>query len=148
MEQRAPGHTVLDGKIYKKGMLDFKKEIQAHLDSLDYLNDAEATDKSEQLKAMTISCDAVIVFANRHADLAEEKAKTEKDETRKKELLKVAEVCRHVPANAPRNLHEAIQMYWFVHLGTIRELNGWDAMNPGHFDQHLTPFYEKEVKED
>ena len=34
-------------------------------------------------------------------------------------------------------------MYWFVHLGTITELNGWDAMNPGHFDQHLAPFYEK-----
>ena len=147
MEQRAPGHTVLDGKIYKKGMLDFKKEIQAHLDSLDYMNDAEATDKSEQLKAMAISCDAVIVFANRHADLAEEKSKSEKDTARKKELLKVAEVCRRVPAHAPRNLHEAIQMYWFVHLGTITELNGWDAMNPGHFDQHLTPFYEKEIKE-
>ncbi len=147
MEQRAPGHTVLDGKIYKKGMLDFKKDIQAHLDSLDYMNDAEATDKAEQLKAMAISCDAVIVFANRHADLAESKAKIEKDEQRKAELLKVAEVCRHVPANAPRNLHEAIQMYWFVHLGTITELNGWDAMNPGHFDQHLTPFYEKEVAE-
>ena len=36
-------------------------------------------------------------------------------------------------------------MYWFVHLGTITELNGWDAMNPGHFDQHLKPFYEKET---
>ncbi len=147
MEQRAPGHTVLDGKIYKKGMLDFKKDIKAHLDSLDYMNDPEATDKSEQLKAMDISCDAVIVFANRHADLAEEKAKSEKNSKRKEELLKIAEVCRHVPANAPRNFHEAIQMYWFVHLGTITELNGWDAMNPGHFDQHLTPFYEKELKE-
>jgi len=147
MEQRAPGHTVLDGKIYKKGMLDFKKDIQAHLDSLDYMNDAEATDKAEQLKAMAISCDAVMVFANRHANLAEEKAKIEKDEKRKAELLKIAKICHHVPAHAPRNLHEAIQMYWFVHLGTITELNGWDAMNPGHFDQHLTPFYEKELKE-
>jgi formate C-acetyltransferase len=50
-----------------------------------------------------------------------------------------------VPAHAPRNFHEAVQMYWFVHLGTITELNGWDAMNPGHFDQHLAPFYEKEI---
>ena len=147
MEQRAPGHTALDGKIYKKGMLDFKKEIKAHLDSLDFMNDPEATDKQEQLRAMDISCDAVILFASRHADLAEELAKKESDEKRKAELLKIAEVCRWVPANAPRNLHEAIQMYWFVHLGTITELNGWDAMNPGHFDQHLKPFYEKEIKE-
>ena len=50
-----------------------------------------------------------------------------------------------VPPHAPRTYWEAIQMYWFVHLGTITELNGWDAMNPGHFDQHLAPFYEKEI---
>ena len=147
MEQRAPGHTALDGQIYKKGMLDYKKEIAEHLQKLDYLNDPDATDKSEQLKAMDISCDAVILFAERHADLAEQLAKSEKNPERKAELKKIAQVCRWVPANAPRTFWEAIQMYWFVHLGTITELNGWDAMNPGHFDQHLTPFYEKEIAE-
>jgi len=145
MEQRAPGHTALDGKIYQKGMLDFKKEIADNLAKLDYLNDPEATDKAEQWKAMDISCDAVIVFAERHAELAERLANKEKDPQRVKELKKIAEVCRWIPAHAPRNLWEAIQMYWFVHLGTITELNGWDAMNPGHFDQHLTPFYNKEI---
>jgi pyruvate formate-lyase/glycerol dehydratase family glycyl radical enzyme len=147
MEQRAPGHTALDGKIYQKGMLDFKKEIAEHLESLDYLNDPEANDKAEELKAMDISCDAVILFAERHADLAEQKANTETDNRRKNELLKIAEVCRWVPAHAPRNFWEAIQMYWFVHLGTITELNGWDAMNPGHFDQHLAPFYEQSIND-
>jgi len=145
MEQRAPGHTSLDGKIYNKGMLDFKKEIAVNLSQLDYINDPEATDKAEQWKAMDISCDAVIVFAERHADMAQKLALTENDPNRAVELLKIAEVCRWVPANAPRNLWEAIQMYWFVHLGTITELNGWDAMNPGHFDQHLAPFYSKEI---
>lgn len=147
MEQRAPGHTALDGKIYKKGMLDFKKEIQEHIDRLDFLNDPEATDKKEQLTGMAIACDASILFAERHAELAEEQAKNETNPKRKKELIKIAEVCKWVPANAPRNFWEAIQMYWFVHLGTITELNGWDAMNPGHFDQHLAPFYEKEIAE-
>ena len=145
MEQRAPGHTALDGKIYEKGMLDFKKEIQEQIGLLDFLNDPEATDRKEQLEGMKISCDAVIVFAERHADLAEKKAAIEKDPHRVNELLKIAEVCRWVPAKAPRNFHEAIQMYWFVHLGTITELNGWDAMNPGHFDQHLTPYYDREI---
>ncbi|WP_372794544.1 trans-4-hydroxy-L-proline dehydratase [Lutibacter sp.] len=147
MEQRAPGHTALDGKIYKLGMLDFKKLIQAEIEKLDFLNDPEATDRKEQLEGMAISCDAAIVFAERHAKLAEEQAKTETNLKRKKELQKIAEVCKWVPANAPRTFYEAIQMYWFVHLGTITELNGWDAMNPGHFDQHLTPFYEKEIAE-
>ncbi|WP_136081260.1 trans-4-hydroxy-L-proline dehydratase [Pontiella desulfatans] len=145
MEQRAPGHTSLDGKIYRMGMLDFKKQIEAHLDRLDYLADPDATDKAEELKAMAIACDAAIVFANRHAELAEQRALTEKNPQRAAELRKMAEVCRRVPANAPRTFHEAIQMYWFVHLGTITELNGWDAMNPGHFDQHLAPFYNAET---
>jgi formate C-acetyltransferase len=145
MEQRAAGHTALDGKIYSKGMLDFKKQIAAEIEALDYLNDPEATDRFEELTAMNISCDAVIVFAGRHAELAEQLAEKETDPQRKAELEKIAEVCRHVPANKPRDFHEAIQMYWFVHLGTITELNGWDAMNPGHFDQHLAPFYEAEI---
>lgn len=147
MEQRAPGHTTLDGMIYRKGMLDFKREIAASLASLDYLNDPEATEKAEELKGMDYSCDAAIVFAERHADLAEKMAAGEKNETRRKELLKIADVCRWVPAHAPRDLWEALQMYWFVHLGTITELNGWDAMNPGHLDQHLSPFYEKGIQE-
>ncbi|HZL11026.1 MAG TPA: trans-4-hydroxy-L-proline dehydratase [Prolixibacteraceae bacterium] len=147
MEQRAPGHTALDGKIYRKGMLDYKREIASNLVALDYLNDPEATDKAEEWKAMDISCDAVILFAERQAGLAEELAFTEPDLIRKAELLKIAEVCRWVPAHAPRTFWEAIQMYWFVHLGTITELNGWDAMNPGHFDQHLAPFYNREIAE-
>ena len=147
MEQRAPGHTSLDGTIYEKGMLDFKREIAESLAKLDYLNDPEATDKAEELKGMNHSCDAAIVFAQRHADLAEKMAKEEADETRRKELLKIAAVCRWVPAHAPRDLWEALQMYWFIHLGTITELNGWDSMNPGHLDQHLWPFYEKGLKD-
>ena len=145
MEQRAPGHTCLDGKIYKTGMLDFKREIAAQIEKLDYLNDSEATDRAEQLRAMDISCNAAIVFAQRHADLADELAREERNPKRAGELRHIAEVCRWVPANAPRNFWEAIQMYWFVHLGTITELNGWDAMNPGHFDQHLAPFYTKGI---
>ena len=145
MEQRAPGHTALDGQIYRKGMLDFRQQIATEIAALDYLNDPEATDKAEQLKAMDISCDAVILFAERHADLAEQLAKKERNPQRAGELRQIATVCRRVPANKPATFREAIQMYWFVHLGTITELNGWDAMNPGHFDQHLAPFYQREI---
>jgi formate C-acetyltransferase len=147
MEQRAPGHTTLDGKIYRRGLLDFKREIEENIAGLDYLNDPEATDRAEEWKAMAISCDAVILFAERHAELAEKMAETESNPERASELREIARVCRRVPAHKPETFHEAIQMYWFVHLGTITELNGWDAMNPGHFDQHLAPFYEKEIAE-
>ena len=144
-EQRALGHTSLDNTIYHKGALDMKKEIAEARAKLDFINDPEATAKDEQLQGMDISCDAVIIFAERHADLAEKMAAEEKDEKRKAELLKIADVCRWVPAHAPRDFWEAVQMYWFVHLATITELNGWDAMSPGHLDQHLGPFYEKGI---
>ncbi len=143
MEQRAPGHTVLDEKIYSKGMLDFKKDIAGAIARLDFLKDAEAFKKREALKSFDISCDALIVFAERHAAQARQMAETEARPGRKAELLKIAEVCSHVPAHAPRDFHEALQYYWFCHLGVITELNGWDSFNPGHLDQHLLPFYQR-----
>ncbi len=143
MEQRAGGHTAMDGKMYHRGLLDCKALIAKTLAELDFINDPEATDKQQELQAMDISCDAAILFAERHAELAEKMAAEESDPQRKEELLKIADVCRWVPAHAPRDMQEAIQMYWFVHLGTVTELNGWDCMNPGHIDQHLFPFYQK-----
>ncbi len=147
MEQRAAGHTAMDGKMYHEGLLDVKARIERKIASLDYINDPEATDKQQELEAMAISCDAAILFAERHAELAERMASAETNNQRKKELQKIASVCRWVPAHAPRDLWEAIQMYWFVHLGTVTELNGWDSMNPGHIDQHLWPFYEQGLKD-
>lgn len=147
MEQRAAGHTAMDGKMYHEGLLDVKARIEKRINELDYIYDPEATDKQQELEAMAISCDAAILFAERHAALAEEKAAKEQDPQRKKELEKIADVCRWVPAHAPRDLWEAIQMYWFVHLGTVTELNGWDSMNPGHIDQHLWPFYQKGIED-
>ena len=147
MEQRAAGHTAMDGKMYHEGLLDVKARIEKRISELDYIYDPEATDKQQELEAMAISCDAAILFAERHAALAEEKAAKEQNPQRKKELEKIADVCRWVPAHAPRDLWEAIQMYWFVHLGTVTELNGWDSMNPGHIDQHLWPFYQKGIED-
>lgn len=147
MEQRAAGHTAMDGKMYHRGLLDCKQMIKEQIEKLDYINDPEATDKQQELEAMDISCDAAILFAERHAELAEQMAAKTADPQRKAELEKIADVCRWVPAHAPRDMWEAIQMYWFVHLGTVTELNGWDSMNPGHIDQHLYPFYQKEVEE-
>ncbi|MDP2977104.1 MAG: pyruvate formate lyase family protein, partial [Anaerolineales bacterium] len=142
MEQRAPGHTVLDDKIYRKGMLDFKADIQHSLQELDYLNDPQAYAKEQELQAMSVCAEALIRFAQRHADLARASAKRETDSQRKAELERIAALCAHVPAHAPRDFWEALQYYWFVHLGVTTELNTWDAFCPGHLDHHLYPFYD------
>ena len=147
MEQRAPGHAILDDKIYHKGMLDFKHDIAENRRKLDYSNDPHANEKDQEYQAMDICADAVITFARRHADKAMELAKQETDLVRRSELEQISEVCSHVPANAPRNFWEALQSYWFVHLSVITELNTWDSFNPGRLDQHLLPFYEKGLQE-
>lgn len=143
MEQRSPGHAVLDDKIYRKGMLDFKQEINEQLESLDFFNDMDAYHKQEELRAMDIAADAIISYAKRYSELATQRAGHEKDSTRKKELEKIADICSHVPANAPRDFWEALQMYWFCHLGVVTELNTWDSFNPGRIDQHWIEFYRK-----
>lgn len=145
MEQRAPGHTVADDKIYKKGFSGFIDDIKKAVDSLDFINDDSAFDRREELKAMKICADAIIKFGQRYAESADEMAEAEQNSKRRDELYTIAEICRRVPLYAPRNFREAIQMYWFVHIGVISELNTWDSFNPGRLDQHLYPFYKRQL---
>ncbi|MGA2820942.1 MAG: trans-4-hydroxy-L-proline dehydratase [Anaerolineales bacterium] len=147
MEQRAPGHTVLDDKIYHKGFVDFQNDLRRSLEALDYLNDPRAWARAQELKAMQVCAQALIRFAERHAEQAQDLARREKDPARRAELERIAEVCSRVPAHAPRSFWEALQYYWFVHLGVTTELNTWDAFSPGRLDQHLVPFYKQDLAE-
>jgi formate C-acetyltransferase len=144
-EQRAPGHTVAGKKLFQKGVLDLKKDIQRSLASLDPLTDSHVFEKREELKAMDLAADAILVFAERHAQELERMASVEKDSIRKSELLEMARICHKVPAHAPETFHEMLQHYWFIHVGVITELNPWDSFNPGRLDQHLYPFFQKEM---
>ena len=146
MEQRGPGHTVGSGKIYQKGFLDYQNDIDQALSKLDYLNDPAALSKREQLNAMRIACDAIIILGKRYGELAQSMAQGENDPLRREELMQIAANCQIVPAHKPQTYWQAIQMYWFVHLGVTSELNPWDAYSPGRLDQHLYPFYQKEVE--
>ena len=146
MEQRGPGHTVGSEKIYAKGFLDYQNDIKKALDSIDYLNDPEAIEKRDELRGMSIMCDAIMILGERYAKLAREMAEKETDSARKEELLQIAANCDVVPAHKPQTYWQAIQMYWFVHLGVTTELNPWDAYSPGRLDQHLNPFYEADIE--
>jgi formate C-acetyltransferase len=145
MEQRAPGHTVAGKKIWNKGFLDFKQEIKENIEKLDFYNDSEAYYKREQLIAMDIAADAIINFGARYAQKAKDLASKELNLVRKRELEKISEICFYIPGRAPRTFWEALQHYWFIHLGVITEYNTWDSFNPGRLDQHLYPFYKKDI---
>ena len=146
-EQRAPGHTALGIKMFRTGLLDLKEEIAESLAKTDLVNDPEGVDKRDELRAMDIVCDAMIRYAERYAERLEELAAEEKDPVRTKELEKMAAICRRVPAHAPTTVHEALQHYWFIHLGVVTELNPWDSFNPGRLDQSLYPLYKKQLEE-
>jgi formate C-acetyltransferase len=147
MEQRGPGHTVGSGNLYQKGFLDYKDEIMQELSELDYINDPEALDKEAELKAMDIACDAIMILAKRYSEYARELAGEETDPERKEELLCIANNCEEVPARRPKTYWQALQMYWFIHLGVTSEVNPWDAFSPGRLDQHLIGFYRHDIKE-
>ncbi len=146
MEQRGPGHTVGSEKIYTKGFLDYQKDIDDALSKLDYLQDEDALAKRDELNAMRIMCDAIMILGERYAQLAKTMAEKEKNQKRKAELEMIAKNCEVVPANKPQTFWQAIQMYWFVHLAVTTELNPWDAYSPGRLDQHLIPFYRNDCK--
>jgi len=148
MEQRAPGHTVCDHKIYGKGFSEFKAQIEDEIKNLDFFIDKDAMSKKEQLKGMSICCDAIMIYGQRYAEYAKELAEKEDNPQRKIELLQIAENCEIVPANKPKTFAQAIQMYWFVHIGVTTELNIWDAFSPGRLDQHLNPFYQTDLDND
>lgn len=146
MEQRSPGHTVLDGKIYEKGFADLKDEIAEARVKLNS-DDPDYYDKLEELKAMQISADALIKYARRYSEKLKREAKKTEDKKRKSELEEMSKICRRVPEKPPGNLHEALQYYWFVHIGVITETNPWDSFCPGRLDRHLYPFYASQLED-
>lgn len=146
MEQRGPGHTCGGEQVFTTGYSDYKEKIKKTMDALDWMNDPEASDKMEELKAMDICCDAVIILGERYHEMAVEKAAAETDPKRKAELEQIAKNLEVVPAHKPQTFWQAIQLYWFTHLAVTTELNPWDAFSPGRLDQHLNPYYEADVE--
>ena len=107
--------------------------------------DADYATKSRFLEAVILSCEAVILYANRYAVLAEEMAVQCSDEKRKAELLTIASNCRRVPAKGAASFHEACQSFWFVQQLLQMESSG-HSISPGRFDQYMYPYYEKDIK--
>jgi formate C-acetyltransferase len=131
--------------VFTRGILDIKEEIKRKTEALN-VRDPEYYDQVQELEAMEIASDAFLVYAERYAAELDRLA-TQGDATRREELKRMADVCRWVPAHPPRNLWEALQHYWFVHVGITYETNPWDSFDPGRIDQHLFPFYRADLEE-
>lgn len=137
------GHyTVQYDQVLALGLRGIQARAKAELDGCN-VGDANYVKKSCFLKAVLISCEAVITYANRYADLAEEMAAKEGNSARKQELLTIAQVCRKVPENPANTFQEACQSFWFIQQVLQIESSG-HSISPGRFDQYMYPYYEKD----
>lgn len=146
-EQRAPGHTSGGPSLFRFGMYDLVERIERQLSNLVTSEDPQRQEQRNQLLAMKQTALAIISYASRYASLYDHLAIFEHEVEAKNHYREMARICRKVPAYAPSTFHEALQHYWFIHVGVITELNPWDSFSPGRLDQHLLPFYEKGLRE-
>ena len=129
-------------KVLNEGFIKLIDDAEAELRKIRFTS-ADAIKKADFLKSVIIANKAIIRFANRFADLAADMATREKDPTRKKELERISETCRRVPANPARTFYEAMQSFWFTFL----MINPSTTAAAGRFDQYMYPFYKKDREE-
>ena len=136
-----PGDIVPEFKenIFAKGFGGIRAQAQALLETVD-LNDVENYDRRDFWEAITITCDGFSILCRRHAQAARELAATERDGTRKAELLGMAEACDAIAENPPKTFREAMQLHYFIFVGLFIEGNA-GGYSPGRMDQYLYPYY-------
>lgn len=138
------GHvTVKYDEVLAIGFSGIKEKAQAELAKLS-MADGDYQKRSRFLEAVMISCDAVITYARRYAELALEEAGKCSDMTRKKELLVIAQNCANVPEKGASGFYEACQSFWFVQQLLQLESSG-HSISPGRFDQYMYPYYKKDL---
>ncbi len=142
--QGGDGHFAPPYKWHiEHGLSDVIKQAKEGLEKADPTTN-EGLDKRSFYKAVIISCEAVIRWAHRYADLAEETAAKETDDKRKKELLNMAAVARKVPEFPAETYHEALQLVTFLQLAVQVEDNA-QATCPGRFDQVMIDVYRRDI---
>lgn len=132
-------------KVLKRGMLDIQNEARQRLAELDENSPVQSWEKKPFYEAMIIVCDAFMIWAKRHAQLARDLASKASTPERKAELLKMAEICEHVPAYPARNFYEAVQSQWFVQMFSRIEQKASAIISNGRMDQYLFPYLEKDM---
>ena len=123
-----------------KGIID---KARAELEKCQ-VGDGNYAKKSHFLNAVIVSCQAVIEYAERYAELVSQMAAECTDPVRKQELLQISENCSRVPANGATSFYEACQSFWFVQQLLQVESSG-HSISPGRFDQYMYPYYKADI---
>lgn len=130
--------------VLKKGYLGIKAEAEAKLAALDEYSPIDNTEKKPFLEAIITTCDAIILWARRHSELARELAEKEENPVRRGELQRIADTCAYVPAYPARTFYEAVQSQWFTQMFSRIEQKTGTIISNGRMDQYLYPYYQQD----
>lgn len=133
-------------KVLKIGFKGIMEGAEKQLAELDPFSPVDNMEKRPYLEAIIIECEAIILWAKRHAKLAAEMAEKETVPQRKQELQIIAANCAWVPENPARNFYEAMQSQWFTQMFSRMEQKTGTIVSNGRMDQYLYPFYIKDLK--
>jgi formate C-acetyltransferase len=134
-------------KVLKKGFRGIRRDAEERLAALDPFSPVDNVDKRPFLEAIVTVCDAIVLWAKRHARLAAEMAAEEKDPQRKAELTEIARICSKVPELPAETFHEAMQSQWFVQMFSRIEQKTGTIISNGRMDQYLYPYFKKDMDE-
>jgi formate C-acetyltransferase len=134
-------HTIPDfQKMLNMGLSGIINEIEARL------KDERNTEANNiSLTAMKITLEGVITYAENLATEAVMLASSEENHIRKKELEKLAGICRKVPSEPSETLDEAVNALWIVWVALHME-NTNTGLSLGRLDQWLQPYFAKDME--
>jgi formate C-acetyltransferase len=140
------GHVVPGyRRVLKMGFRGIEKMAEEGLAKL-----KETDENYEQSKdfyeSVVVAARAVCDYSNCYADLAMEMAENA-PETRKAELLEIAERTRRVPALPPRTFMEALQSVWMTNVVMEMSYGEGNIFSQGRVDQYLYPYYAVDLAE-
>ena len=132
--------------VLKRGFNGLKQEMEEKLAALDPASPVDQVDKRPFIEATILVCDAIVLWAKRHADAARKAAEACADPVRKAELIRMAENAEHVPANPARDFYEAVQSQYFTQMFSRLEQKTGTTISNGRMDQYFYPFYKKDME--
>jgi formate C-acetyltransferase len=118
------------------GLIEDARQFRARL------GEAATPEQLAFYEAVEITWRAAITVAERFAVLAERLAQAEPVHAER--LLRIADVCRRVPAYPASTFHEALQCCWFLHEWI--EMDGEAVRSMGHVDRMLWPYYRADLE--
>ncbi|MFX1481047.1 MAG: pyruvate formate lyase family protein, partial [Promethearchaeota archaeon] len=130
------GHTIPGYKrVLKIGFKGIEKRAIEELEKLKE-DDEDFDNRKTFYEAVQVCAKAVCDYSNRYADLAMKMAENA-SETRKAELLEIAERARRVPALPPRTFIEALQSIWLTNVVMEMSYGEGNIFSQGRVDQYL-----------